>query len=82
MFKTKQEEREYLANFERNSQRDWEKLQDDIHEWLGETRKTLGQYVYGGGDDENWMGDEDPFLDDWDDLDEDGDLQTDEKDCA
>ena len=74
MFKTKREEQEFLANFERDSKRDWEKLQDDIHEWLGETRKTLGQYVYGGGDDENWMDDEDPFLDDWDD-DEDDNLQ-------
>ena len=52
MFKTKREEAELLANFERNSQRDWEKLQDAIREWLGETRKTLGQYVYGGSDDE------------------------------
>ena len=71
MFKTKREGQEFLANFERDSKRDWEKLQDDIHEWLGETRKTLGQYVYGGGDDENWMDDEDPFLDDWDDGEDD-----------
>lgn len=70
MFKTKREGAEFLANFERNSQRDWEKLQDDIREWLGDTRKTLGQYVYGGGDDENWL-DEDQFVEDWDDLDED-----------
>ena len=70
MFKTKREEAEFLANFERNSQRDWEKLQDDIREWLGETRRTLGQYVYGGSDDENWL-DDDPFAENWDDLDED-----------